>query len=216
MNNPSDFWGKVNKTDSCWLWTGLKTERGYGKLVYRGSYVSAHRLSWNLEYGPTNCWDCILHRCDNPPCVNPSHLFIGLQSDNMKDMADKKRSGRRRSEYRKRPIFEVDHDKIKRLLQQRGMKKCHLAINLDITNSQVSSIVRGKDRRSKHIPRIAAILGVSLSAILKDRFTDEQRAVDIVNSVIADAFGPSLANILLRPSNAILLKPIEHTADQAA
>ncbi len=87
------FWNSVNKTDYCWLWTGVLKE-GYGVC---GSKIEntnlAHRVSWILKNGsiPEGLFVC--HRCDNPPCVNPDHLFLGTNRDNMRDAVSKGRIG---------------------------------------------------------------------------------------------------------------------------
>lgn len=88
------FWSKVNRRDShgCWYWTASRNAKGYGQLMYRdGIPRHAHRISWELHNGyiPEGIW--VLHRCDVPHCVNPSHLFLGTQTDNMRDMVAKKR-----------------------------------------------------------------------------------------------------------------------------
>jgi hypothetical protein len=87
------FWEKVDKSGDCWVWTASKQPAGYGKFVVTkgSSPVNAHRLSYELEVGPIPNGMQILHRCDNPSCVRPSHLFPGTQSDNMQDMRAKGR-----------------------------------------------------------------------------------------------------------------------------
>lgn len=87
------FWDRVEKSDSCWLWTGAKVPDGYGTMSYEGVVRKTHRLSWLFVYGQVPLGMSVLHRCDNPPCVRPDHLFLGTQSDNMRDCASK---GRRR------------------------------------------------------------------------------------------------------------------------
>lgn len=74
-------------TDSCWPWTGDKVQGGYG----RTGHILAHRLSWELHFGIIPLGKVICHRCDNPPCCNPAHLFIGTASDNVRDAIAKKR-----------------------------------------------------------------------------------------------------------------------------
>lgn len=84
------FWNKVNKTDSCWLWTGALNEKGYG-IAWDGEHTQkAHRVSWMLEHGSMPGL-CVLHKCDVPNCVNPDHLFTGTRSDNNVDMVNKGR-----------------------------------------------------------------------------------------------------------------------------
>ncbi len=85
------FWGFVNNTETCWLWTGGRSTRGYGEISLGGYRDRAHRVSWTIHYGPIPEDGVICHRCDNPPCVRPDHLFLGTQADNVKDMTDKGR-----------------------------------------------------------------------------------------------------------------------------
>lgn len=77
----------------CWPWTARKNAKGYGVFKATGE-VSAHRVSWVLFRGAIPAEMFVCHRCDNPSCVNPDHLFLGTHDDNMRDMVDK---GRQRS-----------------------------------------------------------------------------------------------------------------------
>lgn len=96
------FWNYVDKTDTCWLWTGAKDRRGYGRFrcgfKINGTRRSetASRFSWALLNGPIPDGLDVCHHCDTPPCVNPAHLFIGTRQDNVDDMIAKGR-------YRKFP-----------------------------------------------------------------------------------------------------------------
>ena len=93
------FWAKVKRggPDDCWIWIGSRLKSGgYGQISAgrRGQPpLRAHCLSWQFSYGEIPRGLCVLHRCDNPPCVNPEHLFLGTRDDNAKDMAAKGRSG---------------------------------------------------------------------------------------------------------------------------
>lgn len=88
------FWAKVDKSGECWEWTGAKNRAGYGMLkagAANGSNTIAHRYSWTLVNGEIPDGLKILHKCDNPGCVRPSHLFLGTQKDNVHDMIAKGR-----------------------------------------------------------------------------------------------------------------------------
>lgn len=86
------FWARVEKTSNCWLWTGTKSKSGgYGLLSVNGKYVRAHRFSFELHKKALGHKMEACHHCDNPPCVNPEHLFEGTHRDNMLDMKRKQR-----------------------------------------------------------------------------------------------------------------------------
>jgi hypothetical protein len=87
------FWKQVQISDGCWEWTGSRRNRfGYGCFNVAGGKVLAHRMAWKIRNGAIPNRLCVLHRCDNPPCVNPDHLFLGTRGDNAHDMEAKERS----------------------------------------------------------------------------------------------------------------------------
>ena len=93
------YWSKVVKHDGCWEWTaGTRQNGGYGVIATPGKSVArggtgrqlvAHRLSWEIHNGPIPENLLVLHRCDNPPCTNPEHLYLGTQKDNVRDMDER-------------------------------------------------------------------------------------------------------------------------------
>jgi len=116
QQNINSLMSRVHKTESCWLWTGLISQDGYGKVGYNYKTYRAHRLIFELltKQNINNKYLC--HSCDNPLCVNPKHLFIGTQKDNIKDASNKNR----RAIGEKHPQHKLTE---KEVLEIRNLKK---------------------------------------------------------------------------------------------
>ncbi len=93
----------------CWLWTGTTDRFGYGQSWHNGRHAKSHRLSWFLAYGSDAGEMLVLHRCDNPPCVNPAHLFLGTNIDNVRDMMRKGRTRKSMSHCKRGHSLEDAH-----------------------------------------------------------------------------------------------------------
>lgn len=92
---PARFWAKVQKTETCWIWTGARLPHGYGRIreaLGHPKVVSAHRVSYEMHFGPVPDSQEVCHHCDNPSCVRPDHLFAASHKDNQRDMGRKGRS----------------------------------------------------------------------------------------------------------------------------
>lgn len=137
------FWGKVEKKsdDECWEWKGAKLSHGYGAFNIGVRRISTHRFSWEIHYGEIPPGMLVCHKCDNPPCVNPKHLFLGTDTDNQRDKYLKGRCAR-------------------------GEKNNHAKLTEDDVRKIRELLASGKSARS-----IAPIFGVRHAAILtiKDR-----------------------------------------------
>lgn len=84
------FWSKVNKAD-CWIWIGATNSKGYGSFGLDGKTTSTHRISYMIHKGDIPGGMVVCHTCNNPPCVNPDHLYLGTAYDNMRQAADEGR-----------------------------------------------------------------------------------------------------------------------------
>lgn len=135
------FLSRVNKTESCWLWTSWKNTSGYGMMHYKGKDTVASRLSWIFHHGEIPDGMFVLHKCDVPACVNPEHLFLGNHQENMEDMCKK---GRRA--YGNRKLTDSNVIEIKKLLAQ-GDQNLTIAKQFNIDPSTVSNIRHGKHWR---------------------------------------------------------------------
>lgn len=144
------FWAKVNKNGPivyeelgrCWLWLGRIYPEGYGVVWFRSGSWSAHRVSWFLKHRKIPVGKkgrMVLHKCDIPACVNPDHLFLGTNTDNM---ADKVAKGRQAygAATRLNKITAADVSRI-RLLRVRGGTLRSIGLRFGLGISQVHRIV---------------------------------------------------------------------------
>ena len=139
------FWPRVDKSNPpCWLWTGHKGSRGYGRFGTAGGKILAHRYSYQIHNGPIPEGLDVCHTCDVPACVNPDHLWAGTKTDNMQDMIAKGRkvscAGERHGCHKlKAPqVLEI------RRLASTGVHQRVIAKMFNIQQGNVSFIVRGE------------------------------------------------------------------------
>jgi len=138
------FHSRHSLAGDCWVWKGARTTLGYGCFSWRGKQQLAHRVSWIIHNGVIPQGMCVLHRCDNPPCVNPGHLFIGTKKDNTHDCMSKNRFavGERKPESK---LTEAEVLAI-RASAERGRR---LAERYGVSPSTVCEIRKG--RKWKHL-----------------------------------------------------------------
>jgi hypothetical protein len=133
----------------CWEWTRLLHKKGYGVgIVYMGIRLSAHQLSWILNRGPIPDGLYVCHHCDNRKCINPDHLFIGDNDDNMDDAHEKGRcigSGHWRAQ-----LTDAEVTEMRRLRREEGLRYADLVTLFKVHMQTVAGIIRRE--RWKHIP----------------------------------------------------------------
>ena len=132
---------KIQK-NKCWEWTGTLNKKGYGVVRIQGVNFTAHRLSWLLFNGGGWRGLQVLHRCDNRKCINPNHLFLGTNADNL---ADRQAKGRQ-SRGEKHPTAKLKEFEVKeiRRLVSVGMEIAKIAQNYNVHWSTIYNMIKGK------------------------------------------------------------------------
>ena len=142
------FWERVKKTNGCWEWQGAVSDTGYGKAcIGHQRTMNAHQLAYILTHGPIPKGHVVCHRCDNRRCVNPDHLFLGTQGDNVRDMTAKGRNRyvpRYGEDNPSSKLTREDVSEIRRRWARGGIRQIDLAHMFSVSDTQISNIVRGK------------------------------------------------------------------------
>ncbi len=141
------FWSHVNYLSDCWEWTGaVTTEWGYGRLRYSGHDFTAHRCSYEYAYGVIPDGLFVLHKCDNPPCVKPTHLFLGTAKDNTQDMLAKGRAARIGARGMANRTAKLTDSTVIEMRERyaRGERVADLAAEVGIIDSYARLIIKGK------------------------------------------------------------------------
>lgn len=140
------FWARVEKSTGCWLWTGAQQYYGYGELsVGKNRHVRAHRYSYQLAYGPIPKGLVVCHRCDNPPCVRPDHLFLGTHRQNVLDKLGKRRHTWGDGHPNTR-LSEAQVAEIRRRYAEGGISQGQLGRDYGVHGSTINAIVLWKTR----------------------------------------------------------------------
>lgn len=139
------FIEKVDKTDTCWNWTGTTYRRGYGHfgrhLDGKFKMYKCHRYSYEYFKGPIPEGLLVLHTCDNPACVNPDHLFLGTHQDNTDDMMDKGRWGYPRNNSHKHLSLDIAKQVRQFKLDNPKMKQTLISEHFNVSTAQISRIL---------------------------------------------------------------------------
>lgn len=151
------FWSKVNLGAGCWEWKGPRAKTGYGTINVNGMTATAHRVAWILVNGTIPPGLHVLHRCDNPPCVRPDHLFLGTHDDNMRDCSSKGRCGstihpERRPRGERHPGTRLTAELVRqiRALRVEGATCAALARRFGVSRGTIHNVVARRTWR--HVP----------------------------------------------------------------
>ena len=131
----------------CWDWQGRLDDGGYGSMTLRGSTILVHRIAWIIDNGEIPKGMNILHKCDNPKCVNPDHLFLGTHFDNMRDMAAKGRAPKRPGS--KNPNSKLNESKVREIknLLANGKTRKYVSTTFEVSLSTIDRIINKKSWR---------------------------------------------------------------------
>jgi hypothetical protein len=137
----------IKNPSGCWGWAGCAPKNpGYGQFRYNAKRIRAHRASWIIHNGDIPNGMCVLHKCDNPICSNPDHLFLGTPGDNMRDAVQKGRNkyfGAAGEKNHKAKLKEGDIKVIRQLISG-GVRQNKIAKLFNLHAVTVSEIKLGK------------------------------------------------------------------------
>jgi hypothetical protein len=133
----------------CWEWTGTRFSQGYGRIAYLNRSLKAHRVAYELFVGPIPEGKLVCHACDNPPCVNPEHLFLGTDLENLQDAARKGRKDHKGEKNSRVKITEFIVKQIREDYAVGDIMQQDLADKYGVTQMTISNIVTR--RTWKHI-----------------------------------------------------------------
>lgn len=217
MSLSERFWSKVKITSptGCWLWCGSHphTTGRYGMIAVKGKYIMAHRVAWELTNGTIPTGMLVCHKCDVPPCVNPSHLFLGTPKDNVRDCIQK---GRFNSTNRAKGVdcflAKLNDESVKKIREDyhSGCATAdEIAKRFGVSQSTISSLVRGRTWKHAGGP-ISKPRRRILSREEVDRIFHQKNQLGMSQTKIAMGLGvqPSCVSNILNGKNHRRLQPL--------
>ena len=143
-NTLEQFYERINKTETCWLWTGTVANNGRGVFKINNKLKQAHRISYEVHFGEIPQGLLVCHKCDNGLCVNPEHLFLGTQQDNINDCVNKNRNAKGSKNWN----TKLNEEKVKMIrtadFSERG-SKAKISRELGISQTALNYVISGKN-----------------------------------------------------------------------
>lgn len=198
------FWSNVapGKSGDCWEWRGCRDKNGYGLVQYQKRQYRVHRVSYLLHYGEFSGDLLVCHECDNPPCVNPWHLFLGTNAENT---ADRDRKGRaaRGEESNRAKLTEADVLEI-RAMAASGSRTKEMTDRFGISYNMIGAIARGDFW--KHIGGPLTTLKLAGSRIGQSKLTEDQ--VVEIRRMVANGMSRGAVSRLFGVSRATIIRAV--------
>ena len=153
MIDAERFWARVDKSGECWNWTGCSnTTGGYGIFWFNGTDRRAHRYSYIIHHPLTidlleHPDICVCHKCDNPRCVNPAHLFLGTMADNMMDKTAKGRNNSPKQKGEKNGNSKLTEDDVREIRTRYAngnLLQQQLALEYGVSRKAIGNVIRRK------------------------------------------------------------------------
>lgn len=190
------FWEKVNKSEvGCWEWIGVKSKKfGYGVFYVEPTRptVNAHRFSWELHHGEIPDSMNVCHKCDNPKCVRPDHLFLGTYLDNNRDMVSKERHGRMKFTHEQVERIRALYERHKDVLGHR-----RIADWFGVSKATISHMLSGRNWKLTSGPVAGGRVGRKRTAVTDSQIQDikKRRVSGEKLRVLSAEFGVNMSYI---------------------
>lgn len=195
------LWARVDKSggdDACWPWSGSRHRAGHGQIGVGGNRLAyAHRVAWELTNGPIAEGLCVCHKCDNPPCCNPAHMFLGTRAQNLDDMWNKRRGKKnlvslRAGDETRRHNSAIGPDGVLMMFQMRanGMTREAIAESFGVRVTAVNSVLYRYSWKHVHVPEELIAQARETSRRAK---AETGRRVGLLRGHAAAAFRPLIS-----------------------
>ncbi len=149
LKNKSEFWKHIKISESgCWDWKGSRHPKGYGQVYLYGDKYKTHRLAYEIVHGEITNDMCVCHKCDNPSCCKPGHLFLGTNYENVQDSTKKRRRVKQYGELNHNAILTKKEVLEIREKYKKGMSRSDLSFIFDVSKPSIYNITTYRSWKS--------------------------------------------------------------------